>query len=325
MLGSALGAFSRPGDGRRQDRTSGGRCSGVIRRRGVARRSSDHGATRDVVAAVVLSTAAVAAALLSRAVSPEWTLATVSSVALAAVVVVSARHVQRLTRRLHRAEAREDTLAHQATHDSLTGLANRTLLFERLRLDVRRLGRSGGSIVVAYLDVDDLKLVNDSFGHAAGDRLLQAAAQRLTAAVRDIDTVARVGGDEFVVLASVDDAEAAERVIERLGEAAAPSLRPEGDVGLSLGWVLGRSPEDDPGSLVARADEAMYREKARRRGEEGCVWWPSVRAHDEGRTRIAACGCAVGYGRHGAGCHLDSSTEPDVLAAPAVVPLVVAH
>ena len=226
--------------------------------------------------------------------------AAAGAVVLVAVTAIGLRHLQRLAGLLREAGAREVALAHRAPHDPLTGLANRTLLLERLQLELRRLRRTPGSVLVAYLDVDDLKLVNDSCGHAMGDRMLHGVAQRLTAATREIDTVARVGGDEFVVVCAVDDTDAADRLIERLGAAAARPLHPGGDVGLSLGWVLSEDPADDPTALVAHADEAMYRAKARRRGERGSVWWSAPASGPvPARTHASTCSC-LGE----CGCHL---------------------
>lgn len=205
------------------------------------------------------------------AVSVAARLAIAAAAAVVVVLVVGGRHVARLASRLRDAEARQAVSAHQATHDPLTGLANRTLLFERLELELRRLSRSGGAVLVAYLDVNNLKVVNDTGGHAAGDRLLCTVAERLSQAVRDVDTVARIGGDEFVVVCAVANAKAADRLIRRLGRAAAPPPEKKGDLSLSFGWTLTHNPEDDPMTLLARADMAMYRERGR--GERGATSW----------------------------------------------------
>ena len=252
------------------------------------------GLAADAAAVGSLATLAVGLLLLSGLVATSLAPVAAGAVLLVAAAAVALRHLHRLAARLREAGAREVALAHRATHDPLTGLANRTLLLERLHLELRRLRRSDGLVLVAYLDVDDLKLVNDSCGHAMGDRLLHGVAQRLTAATREVDTVARVGGDEFVVVCAVEDGAAADGLTERLAAAAARPLHPKGDVGLSLGWVLTDDPADDPTSLVAAADEAMYNAKARRRGERGSVWWPTPLRRVGGASRcscLGECGC----------------------------------
>ena len=251
----------------------------------------------------VLWGAAMVATARSDAASPMVRLLLAVSATSVVALALSWRHVRHLTSRLRDAEAREVTLVHQAGHDPLTGLTNRALLFERLQLELRRLGRSGGSVLVAYLDVNDLKVVNDSFGHGAGDRMLQTSAARLTAAVRDVDTVARIGGDEFVVVSAVDGPEAADRLIQRLSTAAARSLHPVNAVGLSLGWVLTCRPDDEPGALLAQADVAMYRVKRALRAERGSF---SL----QGRAGRAPCGCPAGCAFHLIGCPLAGTFAP---------------
>ena len=269
------------------------------------------GLARDVTAVGSLGALALVLVVLSGLVPASMAPAATGAVLLSAAAAVALRHLHRLATRLREAGAREVALAHRATHDPLTGLANRTLLLERLQLELRRLRRNRGSVLVAYLDVDDLKLVNDSCGHAVGDRMLHGVAQRLTAATREVDTVARVGGDEFVVVCAVDDAVAADRLIERLGAAAARPVHDDGRVGLSFGWVLSEDPADDPTALVACADEAMYRAKARRRGERGSIWWPSPPLRLVGpRPHAEACSCPGECG-----CHLVGGDAGRVVAS----------
>ncbi len=94
----------------------------------------------------------------------------------------------------------ESDLAHQATHDPLTGLPNRALLLDHLELELARAERESRLVALLFLDLDRFKQVNDTLGHDAGDELLAQAAQRISAVVRPADTVARMGGDEFVIL-----------------------------------------------------------------------------------------------------------------------------
>jgi diguanylate cyclase (GGDEF)-like protein/PAS domain S-box-containing protein len=158
----------------------------------------------------------------------------------------------------------EDQLEHQATHDALTGLANRKLFEELLVRAVYRADRSGRSVAVLYLDLDGFKDVNDVFGHQAGDRVLSESARRLEGVVRPGDTVARMGGDEFVILceqlAEPTDAEKiAARVVQAVGRPI-PLASGVATVTASVGIALGETGET-AASIVARADEAMYRMK----------------------------------------------------------------
>ncbi len=162
-------------------------------------------------------------------------------------------------RKLH-----EDQLEHQATHDALTGLANRKLFDELLVRAVFRSERSHRALAVLYMDLDGFKDVNDVFGHQAGDRVLTETARRLESVIRPGDIVCRLGGDEFVVLCenltTPDDAEKiATRVVQAVGKpipVAAGVATVTASVGIAIG-SLGES----AASVVARADEAMYRTK----------------------------------------------------------------
>jgi diguanylate cyclase (GGDEF)-like protein len=159
----------------------------------------------------------------------------------------------------------QDRLAHRALHDQLTGLPNRTLLADRLRLAAASLERRGTGAVLLYLDLDNFKAINDRFGHPAGDCLLTAVATRLSALARSGDTVARLGGDEFVVLAvELDDPEAAarslaERIHLAMREPVAVGER-ELHTSVSIGIALVR-PDTDPEVCLAQADAAMYQAK----------------------------------------------------------------
>jgi diguanylate cyclase (GGDEF)-like protein/PAS domain S-box-containing protein len=162
-------------------------------------------------------------------------------------------------RKLH-----EDQLEHQATHDPLTGLANRKLFDELLVRAVFRAERGRRALAVLYMDLDGFKDVNDVFGHQAGDRVLSETARRLESVIRPGDIVARLGGDEFVVLcenlASPDDAEKiATRVVQAVGQPVAVAAG-VATVTASVGVAIG-SLGESAASVVARADEAMYRTK----------------------------------------------------------------
>jgi diguanylate cyclase (GGDEF)-like protein len=160
-----------------------------------------------------------------------------------------------------------DRLQHDALHDALTGLPNRTLFQDRLEQSLRRARRRGpgSGAAVLFLDLDRFKVVNDSLGHQAGDELLRAVAHRLDGALRPGDTVARMGGDEFTVLLEdmTDAREAtvvAERVLSTLAdpfELAGRELFLSGSIGIALG-----GPDVVPEELIRDADVAMYRAKA---------------------------------------------------------------
>lgn len=162
----------------------------------------------------------------------------------------------------------EAQLEHQALHDYLTGLPNRALFRDRLEHALERAERTGERLAVLFADLRRFKVVNDSLGHDAGDRLLQEVARRFETAVRDEDTVARVGGDEFTVLleALEEDEEAlgvVRRIAAGLGEPVTLEDR-DVTVEVSVGVALHRGGEErapGPSDLVRRADHAMYRAK----------------------------------------------------------------
>jgi diguanylate cyclase (GGDEF)-like protein len=160
-----------------------------------------------------------------------------------------------------------ERLQHDALHDALTGLPNRTLFIDRLEQALRRARRSGpdSGAAVLFLDLDRFKVVNDSLGHQAGDELLKRVALRLDSALRPGDTVARMGGDEFTMLLEdvADPLEAtavAERVLATLAEPleiAGRELHVSGSIGIALA-----GPDAVPAELIRDADVAMYRAKA---------------------------------------------------------------
>lgn len=157
------------------------------------------------------------------------------------------------------------SITHLANHDPLTGLPNRRLLFELLQNTFAVARRNGSKVGLIYIDLDDFKPINDRLGHLAGDKALVAIAGRLRSMLRASDTVARVGGDEFIaVLASVKDksdiALAARKILEECGH----SLWVEGaecQVGFSMGIAVFPDDGDSMDQIVSAADDAMYRVK----------------------------------------------------------------
>ena len=158
-------------------------------------------------------------------------------------------------------------LAHQALHDSLTGLPNRTLLMDRTEQALARTERTNSRVALLFLDLDRFKLVNDSLGHDAGDRLLCRVAERLKSLIRPSDTVARFGGDEFMVLCDqVEDDRQAILVAERLSGGLAEPFVLDGRelfVGASIGIAFGPDRSTTAMGLIRDADQAMYRAKER--------------------------------------------------------------
>jgi diguanylate cyclase (GGDEF)-like protein len=164
----------------------------------------------------------------------------------------------------------QDKLHRQANFDTLTGLPNRLMAFDRITVETTRAKRSGQRFAVFFVDLDDFKGVNDSLGHAAGDRLLMAIGLRVQAALREGDTVARLGGDEFLVLASDVVGEVqVERIAERLLKAVSEPLDLAGRkvvAQCSIGIAVFPDNGEDVETLVANADNAMYQAKTNHRG-----------------------------------------------------------
>ncbi|CAN5251879.1 hypothetical protein BH11ACT7_BH11ACT7_24730 [soil metagenome] len=165
----------------------------------------------------------------------------------------------------------ETRLAHNASHDPLTGLPNRALLDERLQQEIDRMTHHGSRFSVLCLDLDGFKQVNDALGHEAGDAVLAAVAVRLTSCVRAADIVARRGGDEFVIIHVTDAAlpASAMTLAKCLIEAVSAPMeaRPESDgmpvrIGLSIGIAVAAGGSPQAEGLLREADKAMYQAKA---------------------------------------------------------------
>jgi diguanylate cyclase (GGDEF)-like protein len=193
-------------------------------------------------------------------------LGTMSVLALTLVISAFDAHFAAHTARLADSlQAANDQLRNIALHDKLTGLPNRFLLDDRLEQAVYRAGRNGGRFALLFVDLDRFKPVNDSFGHRIGDELLKSVAQRLKDCVRKGDTVARTGGDEFVIVLnemgkSADAASVSGKVLEALTR---PFHIEGNELGISCSIGIGVFPEDggDIATLMINADKAMYHAK----------------------------------------------------------------
>jgi len=188
---------------------------------------------------------------------------TVASLLLAILVFVLGTG---RARALALVSARTGELRHQALHDALTGLPNRVLISDRVEQLLARNRRAGTEGAVMFVDLDEFKNVNDALGHAAGDRLLQAVAARMTAGLRDADTIGRMGGDEFVILldgsgSNVGPELVAQRLLDVMRQpfefdGAAMPLIVTTSIGVAIGDRL------TPGDLLRDADVALYQAKA---------------------------------------------------------------
>ncbi len=156
-------------------------------------------------------------------------------------------------------------LEHIAYHDALTSLPNRVLLSDRLQQAMIQSQRRGMALAVAYLDLDGFKAVNDKYGHDVGDEMLIALSQRMKTALREGDTLSRIGGDEFVaVLVDLESAQDCEPVLARLLQAAADPVTVGGilmQISVSIGVTLYPQDEADADQLMRHADQAMYTAK----------------------------------------------------------------
>jgi diguanylate cyclase (GGDEF)-like protein len=158
-----------------------------------------------------------------------------------------------------------EKLTYLAYHDALTGLCNRSLLYDRLSREIAHAQRRGRTVSVVFIDLDRFKVVNDSLGHSAGDELLKTTATRLSACLREHDTVARTGGDEFVVILSQEhEADTISSAIDRIRTALVQPIPLEGQqvqVGCSIGVSVYPHDGRDTDTLLKNADAAMYRAK----------------------------------------------------------------
>jgi len=194
--------------------------------------------------------------------------------ALAVALLLAGGVLAFLLRRLRRAsfvlQASQDQAQYLAFHDTLTGLPNRALFEDRLRRILLFAGNDAARVALLYLDLDRFKHVNDTLGHPAGDELVRQTAVRLRQTIREVDMVARVGGDEFaIILLDVRDARSAKDIAERLLLRLREPFKLIDDqifVGASIGIALSSGPETDADDLLRKADIALYEAKKNGRG-----------------------------------------------------------
>ncbi len=173
----------------------------------------------------------------------------------------------------------EERIAHQAYHDTLTGLPNRRLAHDRIEVSIAHVKRGGTKLAVLFLDLDNFKNVNDTLGHEWGDKLLLQVANRLVAMVREEDTVARLGGDEFLILvAAIAKEETVLELVQRLLRCFAAPFSVDGNdlfVTASIGVAFFPNDGDTPGILTKHADIAMYQAKAKGKNSY-CLFTPDL-------------------------------------------------
>jgi diguanylate cyclase (GGDEF)-like protein len=205
----------------------------------------------------------------------DYALAVVRAASDRSVVQMTKQFDAERTRLQEELSAEQARLSHLAYHDTLTGLPNRRLFFDRLSHALHRRLRQGGAIGLLFIDVDSFKAINDRHGHRIGDQVLIAAAQRLGAAARASDTVARIGGDEFVVMCEYVDHATRNLVAlaERIHAQVSTGMTTDKEtlhVSVSIG-ITTVTADEDADELMRQADDAMYLAKQRGPGNHH-IW-----------------------------------------------------
>jgi diguanylate cyclase (GGDEF)-like protein len=198
--------------------------------------------------------------------SPIFTVEVALSLGLAVVGAIALSGLRSSERELGEALTRE---RERAERDGLTALLNARAFTERLELELERTRRYGGGLSLLYLDLDNFKHVNDTYGHLAGDEVLRRVANAIATTVRQVDLAARLGGDEFVVLMPSTTAVVAGSAADRVHEAVTVALSQTDGVSASTGLVSCGTLPKTAQTLITRADQAMY--DAKRQGKSRIV------------------------------------------------------
>lgn len=221
--------------------------------------------------AILVAPGTLIVELVTGSALDAWPIA-VGSAAMSLIVVGRMRvAIHDITKANRDRQRVQGELAHQAAHDSLTGLPNRSEALMLISGALNRAQRSGGIVGLLFLDLDGFKTINDTLGHAAGDQVLRTVARRLEVGVRGGDVAARLGGDEFVVLLEPLDqmasaVEVAERLVAAVAAPIALSDNRQVAVGASIGVALSQDGITDPDHLLHEADVAVYQAKTAGRG-----------------------------------------------------------
>jgi diguanylate cyclase (GGDEF)-like protein len=215
----------------------------------------------------------------------------------------------------------EMRLAHQASHDALTGLPNRVLFVDCMRQALALAERNGTQVAVAFLDLDNFKYINDSLGHDAGDEVICTIAERLQACPRESDTVARLGGDEFVLLQQglpPDNSQIAATLSRILSEVSRPITAGRHELAMTCSLGISLYPQDggDVDTLLKHADAAMY--QAKHLGRDNFQFLPLRSTSVHATASISSTTCARRLNVMNSSC--TTSPKSTCAAAPSSAP-----
>jgi diguanylate cyclase (GGDEF)-like protein len=213
---------------------------------------------------------------------------------------------RRVARALNEAAAALARVEARASRDRLTGVANRETLLAVLAAEVKRSGRTGASLSLAFVDIDRFKSINDSHGHSSGDAVLRQMGELIGGAIRGSDVVGRYGGEEFMLILPDSDLESARQVAERVRELVMRTpLRIAGGrqiaTTVSIGIACGAGPDMRLDALVAQADAAMYRAKSCGRNQTRVFEPPIDASWDDGSEHTADAGSVPASAARGTG------------------------